>query len=465
MSNYFDLQTIFPKRVAVLGAARSGIDVARYFLSHRVEVFISDRCDPEKLNKIIAENAFVNVTFEAGAHTEAILDADLIILSPGIPSGMPLLQKAKARNIPVWSEMELGFRASRATFLAVTGSTGKSTTVSLAGAALSAAGIEHVVAGNIGLPVIGSTPSVSEKGFAVVEVSSFHLETIDRFRPKAAAVLNLMKNHLDRYPSEEAYYRAKMEIARNLTHDDYLILNANDRRLFSWGKTMAGRMRVIYFGADIAGSDSFWCEETLLRYRFNGQRGIIGDCAKMKLRGDHNHDNASVAAALAKIAGADDIAVFRGLCLFVGLPHRLELVAESGGIAWYNDSKSTTAESIGCAVRAFPGGVHLIAGGKDKGCDFSAVREAISGGVRDIVLIGEAAARIEAQWSGLAPIIRAATLAEAVAASASRALPGDTVVFSPGCSSFDMFRDFEDRGDQFRSIVLNAVGRAQEALK
>ncbi|MBN1309353.1 MAG: UDP-N-acetylmuramoyl-L-alanine--D-glutamate ligase, partial [Chitinispirillaceae bacterium] len=364
-----------------------------------------------------------------------------------------------------WSEMELGFRASRAAFLAVTGSSGKSTTVSLAGTALAAAGIEHVVAGNIGLPVIGAAPSLSQNGFAVVEVSSFHLETIDRFRPKAAAVLNLSKNHLDRYPSEEAYYRTKMKIARNLSHDDYLILNANDLRLFSWGKTMAGGMRVIYFGADIAGSDSFWCENTLLRYRLNGQEGSIGDCAKMKLRGRHNLDNASVAAALARIAGADDDAVLQGLCRFAGLPHRLEFIVESGGIAWYNDSKSTTAESIDCAVRAFPGGVHLIAGGKDKGCDFSSVREAISAGVKDIVLIGEAAGRIEAQWSGLAPIVRAATLAEAVTAAASRALPGDTVVFSPGCSSFDMFRDFEDRGDQFRSIVLTAAGRVQEALK
>ncbi len=453
-SDLFNMQTTFPKRVSIIGAARSGIAAARYFLDRQVTVFISDQCEREKLEKILAQNALNHVAFEAKRHTDAVLDADLIVLSPGVPSDQPILQQARMRNILVWSEMELGFRASRAPFLAVTGSTGKSTTVSLTGAALAAAGIEHVVAGNIGLPVIGQTPSVSEKGFIVAEVSSFQLETIDRFQPQAAVIINLMKNHLDRYPSEEAYYGAKKEIARNLTKSNYLVLNANDPRLFSWGKTMAGRTRVVYFGADIPGSDAFWCSGTLLCCRFNGEQGIIGDCANMKLQGRHNYDNASVAAALAKIAGAGNDAIMRGLIDFPGLPHRLEFVAETAGVAWYNDSKSTTAQSIECAVRAFPSGVHLIAGGKDKGCDFSVVREAITRHVKDIVLIGEAAGRIEGQWRGLAPIIRASTLHEAIDAAGSRALPGEVVVFSPGCSSFDMFRDFEDRGEQFRSIVL-----------
>ena len=450
----FDMKTTFPRQVSVIGAARSGMAAARYFTDRGVRVFISDSCSSEKMKKLIAENNLSGCAWEAQSHTDTVLDTDLIILSPGVSSDIPVLVKAKNRSIPVWSEMELGFRVSSAKFLAVTGSTGKSTTVSLAGAALSAAGIENIVAGNIGLPVISEVPRISADGYVVAEVSSFQLETIDRFRPASAAILNLMKNHLDRYPSEEAYYEAKKAIARNMTDDNYLILNANDMLLRVWGAALAGRVHLVWFGADVGEDDAFWCEGTLLHYRFNGVPGSIGDLASMKLRGWHNHDNAAVAAALAKTAGADDGSIFRGLCSFTGLPHRLEFISRINGVSWYNDSKSTTAESIDCAVRAFPEGVHLIAGGKDKGCDFSVVNEAVSRYVKDIVLIGEAAGRIEKQWSGLAPITRATTLQEAVEKVQADAHPGETVVFSPGCSSFDMFRDFEDRGERFRAMVL-----------
>lgn len=459
MDVMFDMIGTFPSRVTILGAARSGIAAAKFLRDRGVTVFLSDRCPQEKLEKIIAENGLAGVTFEAQKHTEAALKANLIILSPGVPSDLPVVVQAKKLSIPVWSEMELGFRVSRAPFLAVTGSTGKSTTVSLVGSALASAGIEHVVAGNIGLPVIGLTPNVSQKGFVVAEVSSFQLETIERFHPKAAVVTNLTKNHLDRYPSEEAYCSAKMEISRNLTQNDYLILNACDARLFSWGKEMSGRVRIVYFGANVPGHDSFWCDGTIMMYRFTETCGTLGDCRRMKLQGRHNFDNASAAAVLAKIAGAPDEAIFDGLSSFKGLPHRLEFVAEIDGVRWYNDSKSTTAESIDCAVRSFDGNVHLIAGGKDKGCDFSVVGKAVKERVKSVVLIGEAAARIESQWKGLAPIIRALTLQDAIEKMISGTRQGDTVVFSPGCSSFDMFRDFEDRGEQFCLVVRKYAGR------
>jgi UDP-N-acetylmuramoylalanine--D-glutamate ligase len=450
----FDMKKSFPGRVTVIGAARSGIAAVRYFTGHGVKVFLSDTCSSDRMEKLIDDNHLAGIAWEANGHSAAVLDTDCIVLSPGVPSDIPVLQQAGARAIPVWSEMELGYRASRAPFLAVTGSTGKSTTVSLTGAALDAAGIENVVAGNIGLPVIAEVPGVSEQGYIVAEVSSFQLETVDRFHPKAAAVLNLMKNHLDRYPSEEAYYEAKKAIARNMTGGDYLIVNANDPLLRSWGAAMTHRTRIVYFGDNVAGSDAFWCDGTVLRYRLDGMAGTIGDLSAMKLRGRHNYDNAAVAAALAKVAGAADEPVYTGLCSFPGLRHRLEFIAELDGVAWYNDSKSTTAESIDCAVRAFDNGVHLIAGGKDKGCDFSVVNDAITRHVSRIILIGEAADRIERQWKDLAPVYRAATLGDAVTRARLNARSGEAVVFSPGCSSFDMFRDYEDRGERFKKLVL-----------
>ena len=449
----FDCKTTFPEKVAVIGAAKSGIAAARFFREHNVSILISDLSCDDAIARLLELNNLSECAYESGGHTKRILDADLIVISPGVPSDIPIVQQANELNIPVWSEMELGFRASRAPFLAVTGSSGKSTTVSLTGAALNAAGIEHVVAGNIGIPVIDAVPVLSEKGFAVVEVSSFQLETIDRFRPYAAVILNFMKNHLDRYSTVEAYYTAKKEIARNMNRENYLILNANDPQLRSWGKEMALHTTVVYFGDDIAAGDAFWYDGTRLRYRFNGNEGIFGECGMMRLKGRHNFDNASVAAALAMIAGAESDTAFRGMCTFGGLPHRLEFVKEIDGVAWFNDSKSTTAESIDCAVNAFQSSVHLIAGGKDKGCDFSLVREAIRNKVKDIVLIGEAAGRMRDQWSDLVPVSVASTLEEAVAIAGSQATAGDSVVFSPGCSSFDMFKNFEDRGDRFRVIV------------
>ncbi|MDR3013686.1 MAG: hypothetical protein LBU70_10860, partial [Chitinispirillales bacterium] len=207
-----------PAKVAVVGAAKSGIAAAKYFRSIGSDVFISDTCSRERLDEILGENNLIDeVKSEAGRHSEKILECELVILSPGVRSDLDILKKASIKNIPVWSEMELGYRVSKAPFLAVTGSSGKSTTVSLLASAMNGAGFETVLIGNIGTPVISVTPSLSESAVVIAEVSSFQLETIDRFKPKVAAVINLMKNHLDRYDSEEEYYNAKKRITENLT--------------------------------------------------------------------------------------------------------------------------------------------------------------------------------------------------------------------------------------------------------
>jgi UDP-N-acetylmuramoylalanine--D-glutamate ligase len=457
-----------PARVAVIGAAKSGAAAAAYFCSRGSDVFISDVCSRERLDEILRENGLTGkmVESEAGGHSDKILECDLVVLSPGVRSDLDVLKKASAENIPVWSEMELGFRASKAPFVAVTGSSGKSTTVSLLYSAMRSAGFDAALVGNIGTPVISVTPSLSSGSIVIAEVSSFQLETIDQFKPKVAAVINLMKNHLDRYADEDEYYNAKKRIAENLTPEDFLVLNIDDARLLLWAKEFASKTRVVMFGLQrCEGGDCVYLNGNAIHYQFNGSSGVIlDDVTRMKINGRHNHINACAAAAVALSAGAGPDLIGQGLCAFAGLRHRLEYVAEINGITFYNDSKSTTAESIECAVQAFDSNVHLIAGGRDKGCDFSAITGAVRKTVKTVTLIGEAAERMAGQWEGIVPIYKSVTLEDAVNTAFANAAAGEKIIFSPGCSSFDMFRNFEHRGDMFGEAVSGLAASREGGL-
>lgn len=453
----FDMKTTFPSRVAIIGAARSGLAAAEFFNRKKVAVFISDSCSETQLRASLGARGLGGLQYEAGCHTEKVLEAELIVLSPGVPSDIEILNKARSKGIPVWSEMELGFRASHAPFYAVTGSTGKSTTVSLIGEAIKESGRQTVVAGNIGIPVISQVEGLDENACVVAEVSSFQLETIEMFKPRVAAIVNLMKNHLDRYTSEDDYYNAKKRIAENMIKNDFVVVNAIDPLLLQWAEQIRSRVSLIFAGADLAGENCFWVEGTSIRYRFNGKSGKILNTDDMKIKGYHNHLNACIASAVAKAAGADDDSIKRGICSFKGLEHRLEFVEQVNGVGWYNDSKSTTAESITAAVSAFKH-VYLIAGGRDKGCEFEAVNEALRNHARAVYLIGEASQRIKSIWDGIVPIYLSSSLEDAVTSIHAVAKNGDAVVMSPGCSSFDMFKNYEERGAIFRRLVKELPG-------
>jgi UDP-N-acetylmuramoylalanine--D-glutamate ligase len=453
----FDMKATFPSRVAIIGAARSGLAAAEFFNRKKVAVFISDSCSETQLRASLGARGIGELQYEAGCHTEKVLEADLIVLSPGVPSDIEILKKARVKGIPVWSEMELGFRASRAPFYAVTGSTGKSTTVSLIGEAIKESGRQTVVAGNIGIPVISQVEGLDENACVVAEVSSFQLETIEKFKPKVAAIVNFMKNHLDRYTSENDYYNAKKRIAENMVKNDFVVVNATDPLLLQWAEQIRSCVSLIFAGADMVGENCFWVEDDSIYYRFNGSSGKILNTDDMKIKGYHNHLNACIASAVAKAAGVDDASIKRGICSFKGLEHRLEFVEQVNGVGWYNDSKSTTAESITAAVSAFKH-VYLIAGGRDKGCEFEAVNEALRKHARAVYLIGEASQRIKSIWDGIVPIHVSNSLEDAVNSIHAVAKNGDAVVMSPGCSSFDMFKNYEERGAIFRKLVKELPG-------
>jgi len=442
-----------PKTVSIIGAARSGIGAAKFLTAQGISVFISDSCPEEKLEKILYENDLSHCGHESGAHTDAVMNADVMVISPGVPTTLPVVAKAIEQGMAVWSEVELAYRFTDAKFLAVTGSSGKSTTTSILGAILQKAKKSYAVAGNIGVPLVDVVGTLTKESFVAAEISSFQLETIDLFRPQAAAILNLMKNHLDRYDTEEAYYDAKKAIARNFNFDNHLVLNARDSRLFAWAHSMKSKTNVVFFGANISGHDCAWYEGDSIWTMWHGEKSLLLKVGDMALSGPHNYDNASAAAALALCAKIDRAAIASGICGFSGLKHRLEYVAEVNSVGFYNDSKATTAESVLCAVNAFGNNVHLIAGGRDKGCDFSIVRDAIRSKARGVYLIGETADRIGQEWKDLAPLYRCNSLEEAIRLAYAKATKGDVVVLSPGCSSFDMFENYEKRGESFIATV------------
>ncbi|MDR3012996.1 MAG: hypothetical protein LBU70_07280, partial [Chitinispirillales bacterium] len=252
-------------------------------------------------------------------------------------------------------------------------------------------------------------------------------------------------------------------ITENLTRQEYLVLNADDPRLLLWAKELSAKTQIIMFGSKPVDGDCVYLSDNAIRYKFNGSSGVIlEEVGRMKIGGKHNRINACAAGAIALSAGADPTLIGRGLCTFTGLPHRLEFVASVNGIEFYNDSKSTTAESIQCAVNAFDSKIHLIAGGRDKGSDFSIVKESMRDKIKSLILIGEAKDRMAAIWEGLAPVCKSATLEDAVSIAFGIASAGEKIIFSPGCSSFDMFKNFEHRGEMFKEIVgtLEMYGKA-----
>ncbi len=441
------MKNLINKKVTILGAARSGIAAALLLNEQGAVPFVSDSAEAEKRASAQTRLQQAGIAYEFGGHSEKIFDAEFVVLSPGIPVRSQTVQSILKRNIPVYSEIEVASWFYPGKLIAVTGSNGKTTTTTLIGEMLKQSYPKAVAAGNIGSPFAASVGQTDAKTWSVVEVSSFQLETIESFHPQQAVVLNFAPNHLDRYDSYEDYLRAKWRITKNLTDKDICIYNSVDEKLSNW----AARLPARKMGFDSKGNTSraAWYDGHALF--LHGEKLIA--VKEMPLRGVHNYMNAMAAALAAQQAEVPLDAIRSVLKTFSGVEHRLEFVAEKNGVRFINDSKATTVESLSYALQSFDTPIYLIAGGKDKGSDFTKLNDLITRHVKKLILIGTAANKMEAAWGNLKPVFRPSTLKEAVEFAAAQAKHGEVVLLSPACASFDMFSDFEDRGRQFKQLV------------
>jgi UDP-N-acetylmuramoylalanine--D-glutamate ligase len=433
------------KRVVVVGLGASGVAAARLCLRLGARVVASDGKAVDALSPEARALEAQGAVLVAGGHAAVRMhEADVVVVSPGVPA-LPEIEAAVRGGVPVWGEVELAVRSMThpAPVVAIGGTNGKSTTTSLTGALLEAAGRRTFVGGNLGEPLSERT---AERFDAVVlEVSSFQMERVDRFRPHVAALLNVTDDHLDRYSGFDAYAHAKGNAFARQTAGDWAIVPQGDE--ICARQARRGEARRVTFGpggaVDVA--------DDAVVDRRSGERFARAD---MALTGGHNALNVAAAIACVAPLGVDAPTIRRVLRAFRGLPHRTALVAEIGGVRFYDDSKGT---NVGAAVTALEGLVEpaavLIAGGRDKGGSYAPLVDALARKGRAAVLLGESAAAIAQSIGAAVPVRRAKTMVEAVRIAASLATPGDAVLLSPACSSFDMFRDYKHRGDEFARAV------------
>ncbi len=444
------------KHILVVGMAASGIAAARFLRGRGARVVISEMRAAGELRDEIAALLDAGIALETGGHRErSFLDAELIVVSPGVPADLPLLKRARAEAIPVWGEIELASRYLRGMVVAITGANGKTTTTALTGELLAACGKKVQVGGNIGTPLISLVDTSTPETVNVIEVSSFQLETVETFHAHIAAVLNLSPDHLDRHGSMEAYAAAKQRIFRNQTAADFAVLNPND----AWCRTFAAGLasQAVWFAPfPLEGQTGACVEAGTVEWRRDGERHPILPVSEIPLRGAHNLENVLAALSIACLVAGPAPELRAAVRAFKAVEHRLEFVAKRGGVDYYNDSKATNVDAAIKALEAFPSGVWMILGGKDKGSDYSPLIPLLRQRGKAVLLIGAATEKIAAQLAPLGaevPLIRCGTLEQAVAAGAARAQAGDTVLLAPACASFDQFRNYGHRGQVFKELV------------
>ena len=438
--------------VTVLGLARSGAAAARFLLRLGCVVRVSELSRTPEATRVGKELEEQGAAVETGGHTSGFIEGSaLVVLSPGIPLSASPVQWAAERGIPVVSELELGSWYCTGRMVAVTGSNGKSTVVSMLGKILEAAGREAVVCGNIGTPLCSVLDRIGPGTVAVLEVSSFQMEPSLSFHAEIGCVLNVTDNHLDRHGSFERYRAAKARLFAYQSREGWAVLNADNAA--SSGMSREARAQKVFFSRRKEAAGSF-LRGGELRLNLPLLAGKICRAERLSLQGLHNQENALAAACMAGLLGVEPEISGRALCSFQGLPHRQEWVGRKDGVTFINDSKSTTVASGIQAIEAAPGPVVLIAGGRDKGGDFRQLRlKPVARKLKAAVLIGEDGPKIAHSLKGMVPLKKARDLGEAVRAAFGIARPGECVLLSPMCTSFDMFRDFEERGERFVEVV------------
>jgi UDP-N-acetylmuramoylalanine--D-glutamate ligase len=444
------------KKILVVGMARSGIAAASFLAARGGTVRITDQRPASELESAIRTLASKGVDCETGGHRRhSFLEAELIVVSPGVPLKIPELVEARQAGHEVISEIELAGRFLQGRVVGITGSNGKTTTTTLIGEILKHAGFHVQVGGNIGVPLISLVEGSRQETVNVVELSSFQLEAIPTFRPAVAVILNVTPDHLDRYDGFDEYAAAKLNLLRNQQEKDHAVLNADDPVL----RKQEGRLPASTYwfslrgpvpqGTFLKGSDLVWREPE--------REELILSSEQMFLKGRHNLENIAASITAAKLLKATPPRIAEAISSFRGVEHRLERVAEFKGITFYNDSKATNPDATIKALEAFPGGIHLILGGRDKGTDYRALRPLVEGRVKTLFLIGEAAGKIRAHLEGAADLRDAESLEQAVQRAFEQAVPGEIVLLAPACASFDMFQNYEHRGRVFKEAVQRLI--------
>lgn len=452
-------------RVTVMGLARSGVAASRLLQAAGARVTVADRKESAELTSALGAIDRDHVGVTVGPQYESSLDvADLVVISPGVPYRLASLEAVRRRGVKVISELELASQFFRSPLLAITGTNGKSTTVTLIGKFLAESGKRAFVGGNLGTALseaavedlrASQTGKPSPFDYLVVEVSSFQLETIDRFRPWVAALLNVTVDHQDRYESLDEYVAAKQRIFENQVASDFALFNLDDDRVAA----LRHRVRATRLGfttASTIGVDMYggtYLEGDRIVTTVTGVRQEICRRSEIRIIGHHNVQNVMAASTYAVLCGCPLDAIRRVLTTFPGLEHALEIVRERRGVRFVNDSKGTNVDATLKALESIDQPIWLIAGGRDKGGDFSRLAQVISRRVTRVILIGEAAPMLRQAWKGVASMSEAATLRDAVDLAAQGASAGDVVLLSPACASFDMFSDYQDRGRQFKALV------------
>ncbi|HEY7556844.1 MAG TPA: UDP-N-acetylmuramoyl-L-alanine--D-glutamate ligase [Candidatus Binatia bacterium] len=436
------------KNVLVIGLARTGRECARFLVEQGASVTVSDLRPEAELKDEVKSLGGLPIRYLLGAEERRWVDAiDCVIPSPGVAADNPLLREAAARDIPVLSEIELAFRFFPAPLTAVTGTNGKSTTTTLIGEMMQAAGRKVFVGGNLGTPFIGAVSG--EWDWGVLEISSFQLEWIERFRPRIAVLLNLTEDHLDRYPTFNEYRHTKERIFEAQSESEFAVLNRDDPWVWALNETVKGRVVSFGFAAVPEGA---YAAAGMIVWR-DGSNEERFPLAKVKIQGVHNVENMMAAIAAAKLAGIPREPIQQTLENFPGLEHRLEFVREKDGVSYYNDSKGTNVGAVVKSLAGFTAPVILIAGGVDKGGDYGSLEEGIKRTVRRLVLFGAAKNVIARALGHLTETVIVENLAAAVSDAAAAARAGDVVLLSPACSSFDQFRNYAERGQLFKRLV------------
>ena len=432
-------------KILVLGAAKSGVASANFLAAGDHSVVLADIVAEPHLPYALDER----VERAFGRDDFALLDGvNEIVLSPGVPMTIPLLGEASARGIRVTGEIELAYRHLEGTVIAVTGSNGKSTTTALIGEILKVAGRQPIVAGNIGEPLIAALDRERPRTY-VLELSSFQLEAVDTFRANVALLLNITPDHMDRYPTFDAYAAAKYRIFRNQQPGDTAIVNANDRR--EQGRD--SRVRRWQFSATNGVELGAWLDGDELVTNVGEKERRIPR-SSLKLQGQANVENALAAWLAARAVGVNDMDVQIAFGTFAGLPHRMVLVRELDGVRWVNDSKGTNVDATLASLNGFEAGrVILILGGKDKAGEFERMRELVAAKARAVLAIGSAAQRVASALEGTTDVVLAGDMQHAIEWARANAKEGDTVLLSPACASFDQYRNFEHRGEHFEELV------------